>query len=57
MLYVVNNSVENNNAKVYIHLDDVYKATVIQRAQEYTVTGNVIELTFAAGEGACIVLN
>lgn len=57
MLYVVNNSVENNNAKVYVHLDDTYKATVIQRAKEHTVTGNVIELTFAAGEGACIVLN
>ena len=55
-LYVVNNSITLDKAKVKINFNAKYKFDVIQRAQTVTAVGNTLELTFAPGEAACIVL-
>lgn len=56
MLYVVNNSITKDKAKVKINFNANTNYSVIQRAQERKGSGNVLELTFAPGEGACVVL-
>lgn len=55
-LYVVNNSVTKDKAKITLSFDDSYEYEVIQRAASYNVSGSSIQLTFSPGEGACIVL-
>lgn len=57
MLYVVNNSITKDKAKVTINFDDYRTYSVIQRAQERTGLSKKLTLTFAPGEGACIVID
>lgn len=56
MLYVVNNSITRDKAKVTIKFDDNRIYSVIQRAQERTGVSKELTLTFAPGEGACVVI-
>lgn len=56
-LYVVNNSITRDKAKVKINLNGKHDLTVIQRGVERHASGNMLELTFAPGEGACVVID
>ena len=56
MLYVVNNSITLDKAKVTINCNGKQNYTVIQRGVERKASGKSLELTFAPGEGACVVI-
>ena len=55
-LYVVNNSVTQDKAKVTLEFTGNYGYEVIQRATSRDLSGKSITLTFAPGEGALVVL-
>ena len=57
VLYVVNNSVTLDKAKVTVKFDGNYEFEVIQRAKSSVLTGGSVKLTFAPGEGALIALH
>ncbi len=54
--YVVNNSTENDQAKVALHFNDRYAFEVIQNSIEYNLSGKNLELTLGPGEGVLVVL-
>lgn len=56
-LYVVNNSVTLDHAKIRLTFSGNYQYDVIQRAVTTELTGKQIDLTFAPGEGALVVLS
>lgn len=55
-LYIVNNSITQDKAKVTVKFDGNYKFDVIQRGITITTGGKDVELTFAPGEAALIKL-
>ena len=55
-LYVVNNSYENNDARINLFFDGSYGYDVIQRGQSAFVAGNALSLRLDKGEGALVVL-
>lgn len=55
-LYVVNNSVTKDKAKINLSFNGVYEYEVIQNAVSTTVQGDTVTLTFSPGEGALVVL-
>ena len=55
-LYVVNNSYENNDARINLFFDGCYGYDVIQRGQSAFVAGNALSLRLDKGEGALVVL-
>ena len=57
VLYVVNNSVTLDKAKVTVKFNGNYEFEVIQRAKSNVLTGKSVNLTFAPGEGALIALH
>jgi len=57
MLYVVNNSITRDKAQVVINLDAKRSYSVIQRAEKRSAVSDTLVLTFAPGEGACVVID
>ena len=57
VLYVVNNSVTLDKAKVRVNFDGNYEFEVIQNANSSVLVGDNVELTFAPGQGALIAIH
>ncbi|MFA6808818.1 MAG: hypothetical protein WCR27_07480 [Eubacteriales bacterium] len=55
-LYVVNNSLTKDKAKISLNFDSNYSYEVIQRATSRNISGKNITLTLAPGEGAMVIL-
>lgn len=55
-LYVVNNSYNNNDARINLFFNGKYGYDVIQRGQSAFVSGNALTLRLDKGEGALVVL-
>ncbi len=55
-LYVVNNSLDKDKAKITLDFDNAYAFEITQAAEKFNLSGKQLTLTLAAGQGALVVL-